>query len=133
MKTFVFLIAIAFFLPAGVDAAAYQQDHGSPVGDSLVVKKVLKAVRTHVLSATKSRKRPLVVKEGKKSRRFIVVNFLETVTHNKGVYTAEVDADEFDHKIPRILYVDVKASKGNYRVSRIRVGPNHFRETEQQR
>ena len=95
--------------------------------DSVVVKKVLKAVRVHVLSLTKDRRRPLVVREGKKSRRFMVVDFLTPVSKTKSVYTAQVDADEYDHKIPRILYVDVKLFKGTYRVTRIRIGPNRFR------
>jgi hypothetical protein len=104
------------------------KESGNVAQDSVIIKKVLKAVRTHVLTVTQDRRRPLVIKDGKKSRRFIVMNFLDSVSQNKGVYTAQVDADEFDHKIPRILYVDVKVSKGNYKVSRIRIGPNRFRD-----
>jgi hypothetical protein len=98
------------------------------VRDSVLVKKVLKAVRSHVLSVTKDRRKPLVVREKRKSRRFIVMGFPETVTRNKNRYTAQIDVDEYDHKIPRLLYIDVKASKGKYRVAKIRIGPNHFRE-----
>ncbi len=97
------------------------------VKDSIIVRKVLNTVRSHVLSLTKDRRKPLLVKEGKKSRRFIVVEFLNSVTLSKGLYTAKLDVDEFDHKIPRILYVDVKPLKKSFRVIRIRIGPNHFR------
>ena len=100
----------------------------SVVQDSIVIKKVLKAVKSHVLAITRDRKRPLVVKDGKKRRRFIVMGFPDKIFRNKNGFTAEVDTDEFDHKIPRILYVDVKASKGTYKVTRIRIGPNRFRD-----
>jgi hypothetical protein len=98
------------------------------VQDSIVIKKVLKAVKSHILSITKDRRRPLVVKDGKNRRRFIVMGFPDKISRNENGYTAEVDTDEFDHKIPRILYVDVKASKGKYKVTRIRIGPNRFRD-----
>ncbi len=110
---------------AGVQVAENTTE--KTVQDSVVVKKVLKIVRSHVLSVTKDRRKPLVIREKKKSRRFIVREFLGTVTKSKGGYTAQIDADEYDHKIPRILYVDVKASKGKYSITRIRIGPNHFR------
>ncbi len=130
LKTTIFLVSCNLF--AGTLAAtplnAQTQTSDGAVQDSAVVKKVLRAVRAHVLTVTKDRRRPLVVKEGKKSRRFIVVDFLAPVSKAKSVSTAQVDADEYDHKIPRILYVDVKATKGAYKVSRIRIGPNHFRE-----
>jgi len=97
------------------------------VNDKVVVDKVLKEVKTYVLRITRDRRRPLVVKEGKKSRRFIVVEFLGAVTRNENVYTAEIDADEFDHKIRRILYVDLQPYRKTFRIKRIRIGPNHFR------
>lgn len=97
------------------------------VQDTTVKKKVLKAVSTHVLKLTKNRSKPLLIKDGKKRRRFIVREFLDSVSLNKNVYTAQVDVDEYDHKIPRILFVDVKFSKGAYKVGSIRIGPNHWR------
>jgi hypothetical protein len=128
---FMFALILTLFLsPSQPPQQTPEKTSGSIIQDSVVVKKVLKAVRTHVLSVTKDRRRPLVVKEGKKSRRFIVVEFLTPVSRENNVYTAQVDADEFDHKIARILYVDVRASKGSYKVSRIRVGPNHFRKED---
>ncbi len=121
---------LVFELPSQAHQQAKMQADENVVRDSVVIKKVLKSVRMHVLSITKDRRRPLVVREGKKSRRFIVLEFLRTVSRNKNVYTAQLDTDEFDHKIPRILFVDVRASKGIYRVTRIRIGPNHFRNEE---
>ncbi len=126
-----FLLSTFFFLPAQPPADPQQsqiQTGGLAVRDSVVIRKVLKAVKTHILSVTKERRRPLVIKEGRKSRRFIVVDFLTPVFKDKGIYTAQVDADEYDHKIPRILYVDVRVAKGIYKVSRVRIGPNHFRD-----
>lgn len=97
------------------------------VQDTTVKKKVLKAVSTHVLKLTKNRSKPLVVKDGTKRRRFIVREFLDSVSLTKSVYTAQVDVDEYDTKIPRILFVDVKLTKGVYKVGTIRIGPNHWR------
>ena len=131
----VFLLAISLSVSQPTAQPLRQvtlKESGNIVQDSVVIKRVLKTVRTHVLSVTKDRRRPLVVKDGKKSRRFIVMNFLDGVSYKKGVYTAQVDTDEFDHKIPRILYVDVRVSKGIYKVSRIRIGPNRFRDKEMQ-
>lgn len=135
MKSAILLI---LFLPASqMQAHVLQQvdtlSDKNVVQDTVVITKVLKTVKTHILSVTKDRKRPLVVKEGKKSRRFIVREFLGKVSWNKNVYTAELDTDEYDHLIPRILYVDVKRIKGAYRVTRIRIGPNRFRDKEMQR
>ncbi len=129
VKTF-FITFSAFLLfcqPTFSRQDILKSESGEAVKDTIVVKEVLNTVRTHVLSLTKDRRKPLVVKEGKKSRRFIVVEFLSPVSLNKGLYTARIDVDEFDHKIPRILYVDVKPLKKSFRVIRIRIGPNHFR------
>ena len=121
------MFLLALELPAQAHQQVQIQAEENVVQDSIVIKKVLKAVRIHVLSVTKDRRRPLVVKDGKKSRRFIVVEFIGTVTRNKSLYTAQLDTDEFDRKIPRILFVDVKVTKGIYKVVRTRIGPNHFR------
>ncbi len=131
-QTVVILLALAAagFLLEQVTAQVREESSGTVVQDSVIVKKVLQTVRAHVLSITKDRKKPLVIREKKKSRRFIVMGFLQTVTKNKYTYTAQIDADEYDHKIPRILYADVKVSKGKYRVTKIRIGPNHFREND---
>jgi hypothetical protein len=99
----------------------------SAVQDTTVNNKVLTAVSTHILKLTKNRTMPLVVKDGTKKRRFIVRDFLDSVSVKKNVYTAQVDVDEYDHKIPRILFVDVRLSKGAYKVGTIRIGPNHWR------
>ncbi|HEY6952436.1 MAG TPA: hypothetical protein VI758_08510 [Bacteroidota bacterium] len=117
-------------LPARIQGITASQSGSTVVNDSVVIANVLKTVSSHVLSVTKNRRRPLVVKDGKKSRRFIVIKFPGEVTKNRNIYTAQVDCDEFDHKIPRILFADVKISKGVYRVVRIRMGPNHFRPGE---
>ena len=119
---------VAGFSLEPADAQEKSKPDGSVVRDSIIIEKVLKAVRSHVLSVTKHRRKPLVVREKRKSRRFIVMNFLGPVTKDKGVYTAQIDVDEYDHKIPRILYADVKATRGRYRVTKIRIGPNHFRD-----
>lgn len=100
------------------------------VRDSVLVRNVLRTVRSHVLSVTKNRRKPLAIREKKKLRRFIVIDFPGHVTRSKNIYTAQLDVDEYDHKIPRFLYVDVRAIKGKYRVTKIRVGPNHFREND---
>ncbi len=131
-------LVLAFFLatfPTHSAAAdpAWAQERGSVVQDSVVSRKVLSAVRAHIRSITKDRRRPLTVKDGKKTHKFIVVGFLDAVSLSKGTYTAQIDADEFDHKIPRILYVDVKFSKTSFKVTRIRIGPNHFRENDPRR
>ncbi len=114
-------------MPAQAPQQVDTLSHENVVQDTVIVAKVLKTVKTHILSITKDRRRPLVVKDGKKSRRFIIREFLDKVSRNKNVYTAQLDTDEFDHLIPRILYVDVKRIKGAYKVTRIRIGPNHFR------
>ena len=115
-------------LPAQTREEIRREPGAEVVSDSVVIKNVLKAVTAHVQSVTKDRRRPLVVKDGKKSRRFIVMDILGSVTRNKSNYTAQLDTDEFDHKIPRILYVDVKSTKGGYKVTKIRIGPNRFRD-----
>jgi hypothetical protein len=114
-----------------VTAQIKEESQGTLVRDSVIVRRVLKTVRSHVLSITKDRRKPLVIKQNKKSRRFIVVEFPREVSKSKSGYTAQIDVDEYDHKIPRILYVDVKVSKGKYKVTRIRIGPNHFRDSVQ--
>lgn len=115
-------------LPAQTREEIRREPGAEVVSDSVVIKNVLKAVTAHVQSVTKDRRRPLVVKDGKKSRRFIVMDILGSVTRNKSNYTAQLDTDEFDHKIPRILYIDVKSTKGVYKVTKIRIGPNRFRD-----
>ena len=127
------IIFIATFLlvgraPAQTREEIRREPGAEVVNDSVIIKSVLKAVTAHVQSVTKKMRRPLVVKDGKKSRRFIVKEILGSVTQSKSTYTAQLDTDEFDHKIPRILYVDVKSTKGTYRVIRIRIGPNRFRD-----
>ena len=124
------LLLSLFMIPARAQDQTQASKNTDIVQDSVVIKKVLRAVRSHVLSVTKDRRKPLIVREGKKSRRFIVINFLGSVTRNKNIYTAQVDVDEYDHKIPRILYVDVKGVKGTYKVTKIRIGPNHFRDDD---
>jgi hypothetical protein len=115
-------------LPAHTREELRREPGAIVVSDSAVLKKVLKAVTSHVRSATRNSKRALVVKDGKKSRRFIVREILGAVYRNRNIYTAQLDTDEFDHKIPRILYVDVRKTKEVYRVIRIRIGPNRFRD-----
>ena len=125
------LLLAAFFCASHTTAPAVESLRApyedGVVQDTTVKKKVLKAVSTHVLKLTKNRSKPLVVKDGPKRRRFIVREFLDSVSVTKNVYTAQVDVDEYDHKIPRILFVDVKLTKGDYRVGTIRIGPNHWR------
>jgi hypothetical protein len=130
MKIIVLISAILLIcrLPAQTREEIRREPGAEVVSDSIVIKNVLKAVTAHVQSATKKMRRPLVVKDGKKSRRFIVREILGSVTQSKSAYTAQLDTDEFDHKIPRILYVDVKLTKGAFRVTRIRIGPNRFRD-----
>ena len=123
------LLLAAFFFAYHALALSLERslfDDGA-VQDTTVKKKVLKAVSTHILKLSKDRSKPLVVKDGNKKRRFIVREFLDTVSLKKNVYTAQVDVDEYDTKIPRILFVDVKLTKGTYKVSAIRIGPNRFR------
>lgn len=122
-----------FIMPTRAQDQTQPSRISNVVQDSVVIKKVLKVVRSHILSATKDRRKPLVIREKRKSRRFIVINFFGSVSKNKNVYTALVDVDEYDHKIPRILYVDVRVTKGVYKVSKIRIGPNHFRENDKAR
>lgn len=125
------LIFTVLFIASQVQARPYQQrpvsSDDTKIQDSVVITKVLNVVKMHVLRVTRNRRRPLVVREGKKSHRFVIIEFLGTVTRNKNVYTAQIDADEYDHKIPRILYVDVRSYKKSFRVLRVRIGPNHFR------
>jgi hypothetical protein len=127
----IFILA-AFLMTGQLPAQTREEIRREPgaevVSDSVVIKNVLKAVTVHVQSVTKNRRRALVVKEGKKSRRFIVMDILGSVYLNKNIYTAQLDTDEFDHKIPRILYVDVKSTKGIFKVTKIRIGPNRFRD-----
>jgi hypothetical protein len=120
-------ILIALTIPAIALEHPNTRAEDGAVQDSTIKKKVLKAVSTHFLKMTKNRSNPLVVKDGKQKRRFIVREFLDPVSVKKNVYTAQVDVDEYDKKIPRILFVDVKVSKGIYKVSTIRIGPNQFR------
>jgi hypothetical protein len=115
-------------LPAQTREEIRREPGAIVVNDSAVIKKVLKAVTSHVRSVTRNRKRVLVVRNGKESRRFIVREILGAVYRKKNIYTAQLDTDEFDHKIPRILYVDVRRTKGVYRVMRVRIGPNRFRD-----
>jgi hypothetical protein len=126
------IILAALLLTGQLSAQTREQVRREPgaevVRDSVVMKKVLKAVAAHVRSVTRNRRRPLVVKDGMKSRRFIVREILGSVTRSKNIWTAQLDTDEFDHMIPRILYVDVKKTKGVYRVTKIRIGPNRFRD-----
>ncbi len=128
------LILVIFAVAGSLADAAVAQDGKEPVGtvvnDTVLTGKVLKAVRSHVLSVTKDRRKPIVIREKKKTRRFIVMGFMETVTRNKSGYTAQIDVDEYDHKIPRILYVDLKSIKGKFKVTKIRIGPNHFRDDD---
>jgi len=121
-------LAVAGQLVAQTREEIRREPGANPVSDSVVIKNVLKVVTDHVRIATRNGKRPLVVKVGKKSRRFVVREILGAVYRNRTIYTAQLDADEFDHKIPRILYVDVRKSKGNYRVVKVRIGPNRFRD-----
>lgn len=121
-------LAVAGQLVAQTREEIRREPGANPVSDSVVIKNVLKVVTDHVRIATRNGKRPLVVKVGKKSRRFVIREILGAVYRNRTIYTAQLDADEFDHKIPRILYVDVRKSKGNYRVVKVRIGPNRFRD-----
>jgi hypothetical protein len=126
------IILAALLLTSQLSTQTREQVRREPgaevVRDSVVMKKVLKAVAAHVRSVTRKRSIPLVVKDGKKSRRFIVREILGSVTRSRNIWTAQLDTDEFDHMIPRILYVDVKKTKGVYRVTTIRIGPNRFRD-----
>jgi hypothetical protein len=128
----IILLFAAFLMIGRVPAQTREELRREPgaevVTDSSVIKSVLKTVKAHVQSVTKNGRRPLVVREGKKSRRFIVREFPGEVTRNKKTYTAQLDTDEFDHKIPRILYVDVQRVKNIYTVTRLRIGPNRFRD-----
>lgn len=130
MRIVLILATLLFMgqLPAQTREEIRREPGAIVVSDSAVVKKVLKAVTSHVRSATRNSKKALVVRDGKKSRRFIVREILGNVYRNRTIYTAQLDTDEFDHKIPRILYVDVRQTKGVYRVIRIRIGPNRFRD-----
>lgn len=128
----IIILIAAFLLIGRAPAQTREEIRREPgaefVSDSIIIKSVLKAVTAHVQSVTMKMRRPLVVKDGKNSRRFIVKEILGSVTQSKSSYTVQLDTDEFDHKIPRILYVDVKSTKGAYRVTRIRIGPNRFRD-----
>lgn len=132
-KAYLTIILLVMMLSFRHDSVALpfvrtlERSNENVIQDTVIVNRVLKAVSTYIQSTTKNGKRPLAVKDGKKSRRFIIVEILSAVSRNKNVYTVQLDTDEFDHKIPRILYVDVKASQGVYKVTRIRIGPNHFR------
>ena len=130
MKTILALLTLLVIVLTEPRGQAQEQvpSEGKAVQDTIVIKNVLKAVRSHVLSVTKDRRKPLVIREGKKSRKFIVMDFPGSVWKGKSVYTAQIDVDEYDHKIPRFLYIDVRVTKGKYKVTKIRIGPNHFRE-----
>ena len=122
MKSIVLLIMLFSIFQRPVQAIQQSRTLSDEnlVRDTVVIRQVLKSVKTHVLTVTKDRKHPLVVKDGRKSRRFLVREFLDKITRDKNIYTAQLDTDEFDHLIPRILYVDVRASRGTYKVIRIR-------------
>lgn len=129
MKRILLLAALlcSYHAPALAVERAPAPFEDGVVQDTTLKKNILKAVSTHIQKLTKNRSKPLAVKDGAKKRRFIVHEILDSVSMKKNVYTAQVDVDEFDTKIPRILFVDVKLSKGVYKVGTIRIGPNHFR------